>query len=621
VTHQATTTLSTITFDASLCGAANSALRKQLLQSASEGADARMHVTTLFDLPPNLRTGEPMTWLLLDYHRILLYREPCSSGGTGIDSVVQTLVEDYPLAARKAIKRHLREFGYKCLYPPSLFGFILRLSDGLRSGDLLAFDFLTGEIRRSHPQPHPDVVRQAPQTSSKISPAATTLSFPLSFTGPTLRMAGPVHRDAWISRDIGVIREERLHLWSGPFPSAVARSASPTPSQASITGGKSLHARTALHIAHCEALERFQLTYPRPDEPLIYGSYSSLRSYAIDPSLLFMGLGIPGERDQEPWTELSELYWTWAHQPSMGARCLVPAQSIWFTSRLDGEHVYALNSTSGCALGSCSTEAAVFALLEIIERDAYLVMWYLRRRCKKIRPSSLRSEQFQLLWEKARREFPAYEFHILDLRCDLPIPVVAVVASREQGEGPRTVHAAAARLTAENAAAKAMQDVLIELAHTQQQSQNLPREVGSRPEGHMIRGPEDHRALYYLDSSFERLSFFPFETEPQLDASEINLANPVRCGSPCELRHVLDGLVACLRDIEISPWFKDITHPFCSDEEIQCVRVITPGMFPLWFGERPQVDLTQRLQKLAVSLTSRSLSTIEEVNLYPHPFS
>jgi thiazole/oxazole-forming peptide maturase SagD family component len=613
--------LPTVTFDAALEGASNLALRRQLVRTAPVTPYTRIHVTTLFHRPPDVHADGPVTWMLLDYHRAFLYSEPANPRETGIESVVQVLIEDYSPALRRAIKYHLEEFGYKCLYDPALFGFVLRSSSDLRSGELLAFDFLSGETRKSRPRPHPDITRKAPQTAGECCPPVSFLDFAISFTNSSLRGAEPVHCDRWISQDTGVVREERLRLWSNPVPSAVARAASPTPSQAGIVGGKSLRAQTALHIAHCEALERFQLMYPGPDESLVYGSYSSLRAYAINPGPLFMGVPGRDEYKQQAWTESSEFYWSWAHQPSSGACRLVPAQSIWFTSRFEGEHIYAANSTSGCALGSCNTEAAIFALLEIIERDAYLVMWYLRRCCRKIAPSSLRSTQFQTLWEKARLEFPSYNFHLLDLRCDLLIPAVAVVATRERGRGVRSVHAAAARLSAEQAASKALQDVLIELANSQRQSPFVPPPRGSNPSGSSIRGPEDHRALYYLDASFEFLSFFPFESSPQVDAMEIDLANPVRCGDECELRHILDKLVSHLGDIGIYPWFKDITHSFCASEGVCCMRAIAPGMFPLWFGQHPQVDLTPRLRNLAVTLTGRSLSSIEELNLEPHPFS
>ena len=143
----------------------------------------------------------------------------------------------------------------------------------------------------------------------------------------------------------------------------------------------------------------------------------------------------------------------------------MPAQEIWFnTDRFQDEHLCVTSTTNACAVGQCLEEAALFALFEAIERDAFLTTWYLRRTCDQITASSVRFEPFQLLWARLRARFPNYRFHFFDICSDVTIPSVALVAVRTSGTGPKMLLTAATHLFAERAMFSALKDLGVSLS-------------------------------------------------------------------------------------------------------------------------------------------------------------
>lgn len=566
-------------------------------------------------------------WILFDFNHIFLYEET-PSGLATIESVVRTILEERSSLSASALDKHVADFGYRYLYPMECLGIIPTLYIESTPGRITMLDLATGEISHSRAWPHPDEQRPDPRafrsTTDFMKIRGPDDEYPQRFTDETMRESKLTRHDEWVSREVGPIREQTLHAVDSAIPDAVARSSAPSlvQSRANVSGGKSLNPETAIVVAQYEAIERYQLVYPNPSDQLYYGSYETFKDLALDPRDVFMTsentVEISGKRK---WSPTTPMYWTWARKPYGTTRALVPAQSIWFTARLKNEYISAANTTNGCAMGSSSTEAAIFALLEAVERDAYLMMWYLRRTCRKIRPETVRCPDFHLLWAKAVYEFPDYRFHLLDLRADIKVPSVGVIATRFRGNGPRTLHAAASRFTVEQASVKALQDIVVELSHSTRARADAVKRHALLANPTLVQGPSDHRALYYLDESFEKLSFFSFDAEPCLSAPDVNEESPIQTAHRYALREVLSILSDEIEKTGVPVWLKNITHPFCEEAGMACVKVVAPGLCPLWFGQRRQVALTPRIRKLSAELTGRALQSIHELNLELHPFS
>lgn len=78
---------------------------------------------------------------------------------------------------------------------------------------------------------------------------------------------------------------------------------------------------------------------------------------------------------------------------------LIPEQLIYYNSHVvSNEKRYIYESSNGSALGSTEAEASLHAMLELIERDAFLATWYGQIPPVRIDESSIHSKKFRLIW-------------------------------------------------------------------------------------------------------------------------------------------------------------------------------------------------------------------------------
>ncbi|MFI9273547.1 TOMM precursor leader peptide-binding protein [Kitasatospora sp. NPDC052896] len=150
-----------------------------------------------------------------------------------------------------------------------------------------------------------------------------------------------------------------------------------------------------------------------------------------------------------PCDEDTPMDWVWGHPLDGGPPLLVPAEIGFYqysypVRSTAPEHArrkrYFHDSSSGCALGGSYEEAALHALLELAERDAFLLAWHRRRPLPRIAPEEITDRECLLLIRQI--EDQGYQVHLLVATVDLAIPVVWVLALREDGGMPATLSSA-----------------------------------------------------------------------------------------------------------------------------------------------------------------------------------
>jgi ribosomal protein S12 methylthiotransferase accessory factor len=304
--------------------------------------------------------------------------------------------------------------------------------------------------------------------------------------------------------------------------------------------------------------------------------------------------------------------WTWAWAITDEHWRLVPAQDIWFRiPELSREPRLVACTTSGCSLGATVEEAAVFAAFELIERDAFLTAWYLKRRAILIEPRSARSELTRLLVERFYWAFPHYRLVMVDLTSDVGIPTVGGFAFRTHGEGPCVYAAAATHVAPEQAFSKALKDLM-----------------GFRPESPKrleARGPTAHFQHFAAEAALSEFSYLQLESAELIEVDAIGAEARGRhrlLPTPeMHLDNVLRGVANALHAAGSQLYIADITHPFLRDRPLAAVRAITPGLYPLWFGRRAKrFSITDRLRRLAVTYKGSCLDP-QSLRLTPHPLS
>jgi len=277
-----------------------------------------------------------------------------------------------------------------------------------------------------------------------------------------------------------------------------------------------------------------------------------------------------------------------------------------------------MSSTNACAVGNSIEEAALFAVLEAVERDAFLTTWYLRRRCLRVAPASIRLEAFQLLWQRLQNTYRNYSILLLDLTTDVAIPVILCVAVKQSGRGPQGMLSTACRLHTDEAAFAALKD-LSSLPDPDSYDEARARKLVERPED--VSLPEDHAAYYSLPETFGRLSFLGLDGQPQLAAQDIDRHLWIPRQNRYNLKAVLEEILHRLKAPGINILLKDLTHREFRRRDLHCVRAIAPGLYPMWFGYYAvRFRMSDRLRRLSENFLGKPLHDASQINLDIHPF-
>ncbi|WP_369199785.1 TOMM precursor leader peptide-binding protein [Streptomyces sp. PU-14G] len=458
-------------------------------------------------------------------------------------------------------------------------------------------------------------------------------------------------------------------LGTGVRPDREAANTAPASGRFAVRGGARLldvhwsgHAdtyRDSAALALCEGLERLaglregggaairaarsRLTHPSVDP----------RACGLPPAAFFEGAASPFV----PYDEELVLPWVWGWSLRDEQPVLVPEQMVHY--RLAGPGPYfAVETSSGCAGGSCLEEAVLHGLLEVVERDAFLAAWLGRARLPAIAVDSCRSRPLRSLAERMRRG--GYRLRLLDNRIDLPVPVVTAVAIRENGGPGALCLSSAAALEPEHAAESAAREVASHLSgfadrtvRDQERLRAMARDFG------LVRELTDHAALYGLPEMTRHAAFLldsgdrpqPWTEVFRDDGRAAGRAGSgtgsgtesgtgsgaesgagsgaesgaVRCGGALPARDLSAAVRHC-RDLLAARGFDTIVVDQTGPEQratgTHVVRVLVPGLLPIDFGARRH--RAPGMARARTALRSAGLRdhdlTAAELNPAPHPF-
>lgn len=599
------------------------AVREKLSYLANRYLAHAVYVDTLLGLhfDPGAEMQAAKSFLIFDFHRIFLYENCDLPDGAGIDSVVRSLMDDYPISPVQTLADHAQEFHF--FYPVEVLNVLPPLWCHHQPGTLVTLDLSSSEIRTAQAFVHPECKLPGNQKPLTAEGAENTEEHKLSlkdrFTGSNLRGDSTPRLDDLVSPYNGIIRRETSFMGRLSFPMVMTQMAAGSDTTFSC-GGRSTKMPAALRAARCEALERFQVNFLDPEASLVYGSYETLQGAAIDPETLCFSLLRDSPSGQ--WVRYDRslpMYWTPACNPLSGKMQLVPAQEIWFnTHKLPDENLCLMSSTNACAVGGSVEEAALFAIFEAIERDAFLTTWYLRRPCVQVLPGSIQMETFQWLRHRMQNAYPHYSILLFDITTDVGIPVILCAALKQSGKGPQVVFSTACRLHADEAAFAAMKD-LSGMFDAESYDETRARKLMEHPED--VTTPEDHAAYYSLPETFARLSFLGFHAQPRRTTQEIDQSAWIQRQNSYNLKTVLEEVLSRLDALGITVLLKDLTHREFRSRNLHCVRAIAPGLYPMWFGYYAlRFRMSGRLRRLSETFAGKPLDDLSQVNLELHPF-
>ncbi|MEV7600500.1 YcaO-like family protein [Kitasatospora sp. NPDC089797] len=332
-----------------------------------------------------------------------------------------------------------------------------------------------------------------------------------------------------------------------------------------------------------------------------------------------------------PWSENAPTDWVWGHDLATGRPRLVPADVGFYLyeyehrldyhgSRRAGAGTAPRNhfdeSSSGCALGGSLEEAAVHSLLELAERDAFLMAWHCGRPLPRIDPATVSDPVSRQLLDLIASK--GFEAHLLVASNDLGVPVVwGCAVNRER---PMPAGFSAAGSSVEPAAA--VRAALWELGQIVAQPFALDTER-LRP---MLTDPwkvetlEDHLELHALPESLPLLERFLTGPVTPLGEAFPGWPGQLVAHAGGDVRGTLDHLLSCFRQAGLDEVvLVDQSTRDHRDLGLRAAKAVVPGIIPMCFGYAQQ--RVAGLPRLSRAMAAAGVPLGEdELPPHPHPF-
>ncbi len=457
------------------------------------------------------------------------------------------------------------------------------------------------------------------QLSSRIKRAVTDYR-------PVKATEYHLHEDGYINPVCGVLGDSSFTDYAHPVTAPVSGKMLMKSRHAlndAWWGGHSNSFAVSRRLGLLEGLERYSGHRPRGKRTVVFDSYKNLQPDALNP--LDCGVYQPDFYRKTnsiyvPFTPEREIPWVWGYSFRRSQPILVPEQLAYYMDYRNEYPAFVQDCSSGCATGSSLEEAILFGLLELIERDAFLITWYARLAPRKIDPRSCRNRSTLDILDRIDRL--NYEVYLFDTRLDVTPPsVVAVALLREEGLG-KLVLAAGSSLDPDDAIRAALCEVAayiptfsIRLRSNMEVMQAMARDYSK------VTKLEHHSLLYGLPEMASKADFL-FQNPSISTVAELyhewEEKRPHSHDLLDDLRYCIDELLRPGMDVII-------VEQTCPEQErvgIRAASVIVPGLLPIDFGwGRDRVFDLPRLRTVP-----RTAGYLEKdfdpalSNPAPHPF-
>jgi len=389
------------------------------------------------------------------------------------------------------------------------------------------------------------------------------------------------------------------------------------------------YARSEL-LGVLEGLERYAGQFPRARRRTELASLAQLRDRglpALDPRLC--GAYTPDFYRHhsvfyEPFTEDRVLSWVWGASVRDDRPVLVPEQLVFY---LDwrAERKFVQECSNGCASGSCPEEAVLHGLLELLERDAFLLCWFGSARIPEIDLATVRDPATRFMADRVAAL--GYRVRLFDMRVDLPVPLVMAVAERRDGAPGTLCFSAGAGLEPEGAVHAALCEAASYVPGFAERVEAKLPELR-----HMVEDPDrvtelSHHALLYGLPEVAHRADFLFGGAPPRSMDELYAGWSALRGEVHDLAEDVRRLVDLVAagpggDVVVV----DQTCPEQREVGLTTVAVVAPGLVPIDFGRRRQRVLTSdRLRAFLAGELPQVWPRGEGfgatgLNTHPHPF-
>ena len=382
-----------------------------------------------------------------------------------------------------------------------------------------------------------------------------------------------------------------------PFSMAFAKVADG--SDRNWSGGKSVSPRLAYTKAVSEAREWAACGCVPNQDLLVNASLDDLET-AVDPREV-----IKFHPNQyklkgfscKPFNSATAYTWTVGEDKLRGGKVHVLADLVYFPY-YPKEPRYARTNSSGVAAHPDSEQAIENGVLELIERDAFMIAYLTRVTFPTITEKTLPGGIQQRI--RALREC-GFQVWVKDYSIDLA-PVVFIFVQNEE-------------LTFTTCAGSANFDVEAALDHALMEVESAAWSCLRSDQLQTIKPTEvwtvkDHAKLYRSKAFFKKANFL-------IEKQELASFGDVGKGVVKSWHGLLDHLDAEGRKLVTVPLYMPESDG--GDKNLHIIRSIVPGLVPITFGYRQEACGMSRIQTVAKEVSGLSLS-YNDLTKFPHPF-
>ncbi|MBA2332613.1 MAG: YcaO-like family protein [Actinobacteria bacterium] len=376
-------------------------------------------------------------------------------------------------------------------------------------------------------------------------------------------------------------------------------------------GGTGFTRADAVSAAIGEALERYSGSY-LPSERFVLATAEELGPAAVPPDSFalfhesqYLRTGFPFTR----FTSESRVHWVDGQDLETREPAWLPVELVFLSHPSEScEARIGYATSSGMACADSEVGAISRGLLELLERDAFMLVWSNRLSLPRLDWSS--HERLSAIDRECFAP-TGLDYAALDLSVFHDLPIVLGVVRAPGADGALGVGAAAAP-GVERACWKALSEAFASRSAGWKLSLVRPERTFEE-DGEDITSFEDHIQFYSAEHRAERASFLTGSRRTRCVDEVPRLSEPWD-------RH-LSSLVARIQRAGSKAFAVDVTAPDIASAGLRVTKTVAPGLCALDVAHRARFLGSPRLLDASkrAMLTPRSFG-IEDLNPLPHPF-
>ncbi|WP_163099783.1 TOMM precursor leader peptide-binding protein [Peribacillus alkalitolerans] len=369
-----------------------------------------------------------------------------------------------------------------------------------------------------------------------------------------------------------------------------------------------------------EGLERYCGMEPRGKRTVVHDSFRNLKNNALNP----LNVGVHAKEQYEkpgfPFKSFNpdrKINWVWGYSFLQERPILVPELLAYYSLGC-GEQGFVYETSNGCALGGSLEEAILYGILEVVERDSFLMTWYAQLTLPRLDPKSADDQELQLMIERMR-VVGGYDLYLYNSTMEHGIPSIFALAKNRKQKGLNLICAAGAHPDPVRAVKTAIHELAgMMLTLDEKFETNQEEYVRMLQDSTLVQQMDDHGMLYGLPQAEKRLHFLMEDNRP---LRKFNEEFKWKSGHT-DLTEELQAILQALFQLNLDVIVVDQSTPETIRNGLHCVKVLIPGMLPMTFGQHlTRVTGLERVLKVPMELgyTKQPLA-LEQLNPHPHPF-